>query len=264
MFIKISTSFHILVSPGKTVQAIAAMSAYRKEWPLLVLTPSSARYHWEAEIRQWLKDVDMEERKEAPKVDNNWDGRKIQMIKPEAKKEGELEKEAVNVLTSGKSHIFRKDGKTKAVIVSYGLIVSLINNQRITPGMFKAIIVDESHALKNKASKRTIAVLPLLKAASRRVLLSGTPALARPSELWPQISALGDTDEGGDESGLWIDEAGFYSKYVRGDMADENASKARYEYNRSVHHKLLHQYLIISLEQACGTAYSFDFYCYDT
>ena len=42
---------------GKTIQAIAAASAYRKhEWPLLIIAPSSARYHWEQELNQWLSD----------------------------------------------------------------------------------------------------------------------------------------------------------------------------------------------------------------
>jgi hypothetical protein len=34
-------------------------------------------------------------------------------------------------------------------------------------------------------------VLPLLKLATRRILLTGTPALSRPAELWPQLDALG-------------------------------------------------------------------------
>lgn len=34
-------------------------------------------------------------------------------------------------------------------------------------------------------------MLPLLKLATRRILLTGTPALSRPSELWPQLDALG-------------------------------------------------------------------------
>ena len=215
---------------GKTVQAIAAMSSYWREWPLLILSPSSARYHWEVEVRQWLSDVDMEDSKKSAKINSDWDGRRlIAPIKTDGQTNKELKKEAVNVMTSGKDKVLRNDGKTKVVIVSYGLIVALINNRKIIPGMFQAIIVDESHALKNKSSKRTISVLPLLRAANRCLLLSGTPALARPSELWPQISVLGGRRKDGreDDSGLWIDEAGFNSKYVRGEMADENASKAR-------------------------------------
>jgi len=37
---------------GKTIQAIASMAAYSHEWPVLVVTPSSARYHWDAEFLQ--------------------------------------------------------------------------------------------------------------------------------------------------------------------------------------------------------------------
>jgi hypothetical protein len=210
---------------GKTVQAIAAMSAYRKEWPVLILCPSSARYHWEVEVRHWLSSVD----------DDEPDKRKPDIIFPGSSFPGrqkeerfEIKKESVNVVTSGKSHIFRHDGQTKVVICSYGLITSMVNSGRIKTGMFNAVIVDESHALKNKSSKRTIAVLPLLKSADRCLLLSGTPALARPSELWPQISVLGGRRKDGldDHSGIWIDEDDFNSKYVRGEM-DEGGSKAR-------------------------------------
>ena len=28
--------------------------AYESEWPLLVICPSSARFHWEAELIKWL------------------------------------------------------------------------------------------------------------------------------------------------------------------------------------------------------------------
>ena len=33
-------------------------------------------------------------------------------------------------------------------------------------------------------------VVPLIKAAKRRILLSGTPALAKPVELYPQVDAI--------------------------------------------------------------------------
>ena len=31
---------------GKTVQAIAALSVYRNDWPVLIIAPSSAKHHW--------------------------------------------------------------------------------------------------------------------------------------------------------------------------------------------------------------------------
>lgn len=53
-----------------------------------------------------------------------------------------------------------------------------------------ALIADESHYLKNNSSQRTKTIVPLLRQAKRAVLLSGTPALARPAELYPQLSAI--------------------------------------------------------------------------
>jgi len=120
-----------------------------------------------------------------------------------------LRKSHVNVLTSSKDPIFPKN-ETRVVICSYGLAPNLIASGVIQPGMFKCAIVDESHMLKNKNTKRTKAILPLLMATTRCILLSGTPALSRPMELWPQLSALS-------QKGWWDDEAEYVRKYVRSD-----------------------------------------------
>ncbi|XP_065666233.1 SWI/SNF-related matrix-associated actin-dependent regulator of chromatin subfamily A-like protein 1 isoform X4 [Hydra vulgaris] len=49
---------------------------------------------------------------------------------------------------------------------------------------------DESHFLKSHNASRTKNILPLLQASKHVILLSGTPALSRPKELFTQISAL--------------------------------------------------------------------------
>eukprot|EP00919_Chromeraceae_sp_WS-2016_P045550 GHVR01108444.1.p1 GENE.GHVR01108444.1~~GHVR01108444.1.p1 ORF type:complete len:454 (+),score=119.28 GHVR01108444.1:174-1364(+) len=54
----------------------------------------------------------------------------------------------------------------------------------------RVIICDESHALKNNKAKRACVILPLLRSAKRVVLLSGTPALNKPSELHSQLEAI--------------------------------------------------------------------------
>ncbi len=141
--------------------------------------------------------------------------------------------------------------------------MNLVASDRIRPGMFRAIVVDESHALKNKDAKRTKVLLPLLRAARRCLLLSGTPAFAKPSELWreciyplwlgckirsplstfrlflfartAQLSVLGSREANGGSrkgnndasSGIWCDEDEFMSKYVKG--KGEEGSKARYD-----------------------------------
>jgi hypothetical protein len=143
----LATRSHCVASSGKTIQGIASMSMYHDEWPLLVLTPSSARYHWEAEFQQWLgkasakksaqarvdqvqgeteeedseENIPLEEHKNPMNVLNDWE---------------------IHVLTSGKEDVF-PHRHTKVVVCSYGLAPTLVENGKIQPGMFKCAIVDE-------------------------------------------------------------------------------------------------------------------------
>ncbi|KAI7838398.1 hypothetical protein COHA_007802 [Chlorella ohadii] len=103
---------------GKTVQAIAVAAAYRDEWPLLIIAPSSLREAWADALHRWLG------------------------------------------LTEDKVHIVH------------------------------SVIADESHSLKESSAQRTKATVPLIKEARRAILLSGTPALNKPKELFQQLSAL--------------------------------------------------------------------------
>jgi SWI/SNF-related matrix-associated actin-dependent regulator 1 of chromatin subfamily A len=237
---------------GKTVQGIAAMACFSNEWPVLILSPSSARYHWEAEFLNWLgKDSDINAAKPMGEEDlgsddlhlddledfigdiNNWEEQKADVSdifninnikrkqtdgnKPKSKKMKPatmklLDPSEVNVLTSSSDTILKSN--TRVVIVSYGLIANLTKKHLLVPNQFKCIIVDESHMLKNKNSKRTLSVMPLLKKAERVVMLSGTPALAKPEDLFPQLNALGEG------AGWWNDEEEFRSKYVKDKYSD--------------------------------------------
>lgn len=64
----------------------------------------------------------------------------------------------------------------------YALELSILR-----PGM---IILDESHYIKNRKAKRTKQLVPLCRASNRVLLLTGTPVLNRPEELWSQLQAL--------------------------------------------------------------------------
>ncbi|KAH9492456.1 SWI/SNF- matrix-associated actin-dependent regulator of chromatin sub A-like protein 1 [Bulinus truncatus] len=84
-------------------------------------------------------------------------------------------------------------GKDSAVsglvnIISYDLLSK--KDKELKKQSFKVIIMDESHFLKSPKAVRTKSALPLLKTANRVILLSGTPALSRPSELFSQIIAV--------------------------------------------------------------------------
>jgi SWI/SNF-related matrix-associated actin-dependent regulator 1 of chromatin subfamily A len=53
-------------------------------------------------------------------------------------------------------------------------------------------------------------LVPVLRACERCILLSGTPALARPSELYPQLMILR-----AEQYNWWHGEAEFMDKYVK-------------------------------------------------
>lgn len=41
---------------GKTVQALGLACVYKKDWPVLILTPGYLREQWKDEVQRWLKD----------------------------------------------------------------------------------------------------------------------------------------------------------------------------------------------------------------
>jgi SNF2-related domain/Helicase conserved C-terminal domain len=76
----------------------------------------------------------------------------------------------------------------KFVIISYTLIPLMIES--LEELNFKIVIADECHYLKNVKAARTKGLVILLRKSLRAVLLSGTPALSRPMELFTQLNAL--------------------------------------------------------------------------
>uniref|UniRef100_A0A3Q3K5K4 SWI/SNF-related matrix-associated actin-dependent regulator of chromatin subfamily A-like protein 1 n=1 Tax=Monopterus albus TaxID=43700 RepID=A0A3Q3K5K4_MONAL len=139
---------------GKTVQAICIAAYYRNEWPLLVVTPSSVRFTWAEAFGRWLPS---------------------------------LSPDSINVVVKAKDNL--RSGLVN--IISYDLLSKMGKLQSGPP--FSVLIMDESHFLKNIKTARCKAALPLLKAAKRVILLSGTPAMSRPSELYTQVLAVRPT-----------------------------------------------------------------------
>lgn len=81
--------------------------------------------------------------------------------------------------------------RIKIVIATYSLLQNRSAAARVLQQFeFKCIIADESHNLKEKNSQRCKLAMPLLQNAKRLMLLSGTPALARPVELWAQLHCI--------------------------------------------------------------------------
>lgn len=72
---------------------------------------------------------------------------------------------------------------------------------------FRVLICDECHFIKDPSAQRTKATVPLVKEARRAILLSGTPALNKPKELFQQVGAdshfVNWTGKDGQMAGAW-------------------------------------------------------------
>ncbi|XP_059048695.1 SWI/SNF-related matrix-associated actin-dependent regulator of chromatin subfamily A-like protein 1 [Achroia grisella] len=140
---------------GKTFQALAIASYYRHDWPLLVVTTSSMRETWQTKIHELLPSVPLMN---------------------------------IVTLTTSKDTQLVADKHTEVVIVSYkitGMHTDLLKSKK-----FGVVIIDESHYLKSHKAQCTVALNSITRQCRRAVLLSGTPALSRPAELYTQLALI--------------------------------------------------------------------------
>ncbi|XP_035913171.1 SWI/SNF-related matrix-associated actin-dependent regulator of chromatin subfamily A-like protein 1 [Anopheles stephensi] len=136
---------------GKTYQAIAVADFYQQDWPLLVCTTASTRDSWAHKIRQLLPHIPVHH---------------------------------IAALNSGQDYI----AECRVLIASYSMMERC--GEKLLDRGFGTLIFDESHTLKNFKAKCTTVACALAKRARRVVLLSGTPALSRPAELFTQLQML--------------------------------------------------------------------------
>ncbi|VDP82769.1 unnamed protein product [Echinostoma caproni] len=147
---------------GKTVQSLALAVAFRSDWPLLIVAPSSVRFSWRDHCLRWLSGPTQITTSDILVVAT---GRDL---------------DSVNRYTT-----------SLVTIMSYDLMAKFSGQLELCK--FGMVIMDESHFLKNIKAARTKAALQIVKRMKRVVLLSGTPAVSRPAELYPQIQAVSPT-----------------------------------------------------------------------
>ncbi|XP_063386918.1 SWI/SNF-related matrix-associated actin-dependent regulator of chromatin subfamily A-like protein 1 [Cydia fagiglandana] len=140
---------------GKTFQALAIASYYKHNFPLLVVTTSSMRETWQSKIHELLPTIPM-----------------------------------MNIITlsSNKDAQLVADRQTQVVIVSYKMVT--IHKDLLRDKKFGVVIIDESHQVKTPNAKCTLALKSISKLSARMILLSGTPALSRPIELYTQLELI--------------------------------------------------------------------------
>lgn len=136
---------------GKTVQALGIVGWFRTDWPVCIACPASVAVAWKQATLRWLGTWVKED--------------DIQMLDTKPPSFG-----------------------PKFFIGSYERLGKW--SEEFVRRRIPTIILDECHNIKSDSAKRTAAALKISKEAKHVILISGTPALSRPIELYTQLAAL--------------------------------------------------------------------------
>nr|CDJ84768.1 SNF2-related and DNA RNA helicase domain containing protein [Haemonchus contortus] len=143
---------------GKSVQALTLARYYKSEWPLLIICPSSVKTAWKTQINKFLPVI-----------------------------------QKIFLMEKGSDPLPTARTSNTVAILSYDLMV--LKKKELEEMNYCVIIFDESHLLKDTKAKRTQVAHALAKRATRVILLSGTPALSRPAELFSQAKGCTNSEE---------------------------------------------------------------------
>lgn len=141
---------------GKTIQALGVINNDPSIRKALIVCPASLKINWKRESEKWL-----------------------------------VEKRNIFIVKDGKEFA---PPDADIVIINYDLLKK--HSQAIHSRAWDLLVCDESHALKNDRSARTIEIVGKYKKADplqarRKIFLTGTPILNRPAELWTAVNYLG-------------------------------------------------------------------------
>ncbi|XP_062187807.1 uncharacterized protein LOC133891109 isoform X2 [Phragmites australis] len=143
---------------GKTLQAIAIACCFKDEGPILIVCPAVLRYTWAEELERWDPSF-------MPKD--------------------------IHLVFGHQDSLEYLDATPRAVIISYKMLSRL--RKCMMNRLWALMIVDESHNIrctKTPEKYETQAVLDLAPNIKHIILLSGTPSLSRPFDIYHQINML--------------------------------------------------------------------------
>ncbi|CAN6470106.1 unnamed protein product [Victoria cruziana] len=144
---------------GKTIQAIAMACCFMNEGSILVVCPAVLRFPWAEELESWLPFC-------APKD--------------------------IHLVFGHQDNVVYLTSCPKIVVISYTMLHRL--RKTIQQRDWAMMIIDESHNVRCTKrvteSDETQAVLDLANKVKRIILLSGTPSLSRPFDIFHQINML--------------------------------------------------------------------------
>lgn len=163
---------------GKTAQAIALTSHYKNDWPIVIAAPASLLLNWKKELLMWLNFLNEDD---------------ITIVK-------------------NKNH----EPNGLITICSYDYCFKKQESLSQYVGVKGILIVDEAHAMKNWETNRGKALIKFSHAVKRVIMISGTPFLSRPCEIWSILYAINPLHE------KWKDFETFAYRYCEGKLIKIN------------------------------------------
>jgi len=153
---------------GKTLQSLAYI-VHSKKPRSLIICPSAVKHSWDGEVEKWTN-------LKALVVDSQMNGK-----------------------------VFKND-YYDIVIINYDIVIKFL--KEIVDANFDTIVVDEFTYIKNSKAKRTKSVRIICKKAKSVLLLSGTPMLSRPVELFNGLNII--------DPKTWNDYLAYTKMYCQG------------------------------------------------
>ena len=184
---------------GKTLQSIGIVDC-ANAYPCLVICPSSLKINWQREFEKFTD-------KHALVLDNatltTW---------PYLIKMGMQQVAIVNYESLRKYFVWDIRGGSQGGFRLKDVV--------FTPDvrLFRSIIIDESHRVKDPSAQQTIFARGIAEGKPYRILLSGTPVVNRPADLIAQLSIMGRLSEFGGRSK-------FLAEYGGGEITKERRSR---------------------------------------
>ena len=172
---------------GKTAQSIGVLGHFAAggELPALIVVPASVKLNWASELEKWTVIKASRIKLIRSRSDLDLRGADVVILTY-----GMLGGQAAIVEALQRAH-FRIGASVLPYchsVYPFTLGVDLLypHFTLVQP----PVILDESHSIKSPKSQRYQLLAPILRSAQRLIMLSGTPALARPVELYTQVSAI--------------------------------------------------------------------------
>ncbi len=174
---------------GKTLQSIGVVDC-ADAYPCLVICPSSLKINWQREFEKFTD-------KKALVLDNS-----VATTWPYLIQMGMQQVAIVNYESLRKYFVWDiRTRKGQPFRLKDVVFCPHIN-------LFKSVIIDESHRVKDPSAQQTIFARGLVEGKQWRILLSGTPVVNRPADLIAQLSIMGRLQEFGGRSKFLADYGG--------------------------------------------------------